>query len=278
MGETTGIAWAHHTFNPWVGCTKVSAACTNCYAEVNRFVQAQRRTGRELWGPKAERHVTSDDNWSKPLAWDRAAKAAGEVRRVFCASLADVFEDRPDLEAPRERLYGLIDATPHLVWMLLTKRPENAARLWKLASPTGLETLWQRNVWLGTTVEDQQRADERIPHLLAVPAAVRFISAEPLLGAIDLRNWFRTAPTVYGDREHLVIDNGTLRLHWVIVGGESGAHRRDLEIGAAEALVRQCRDAGVAVFMKQDSSAKSGARGRLSPGLWALKQFPAVAP
>lgn len=174
MGAETKIEWCDHTFNPWIGCTKVSPGCANCYAAVNTFTRAQRAHGRELWGPDAARHVTSEAKWREPIRWDAAAKAAGIRRRVFCASMADVFEDRPDLAEPRARLAYVIGKTPNLDWLLLTKRPENIARLW-------ITDVVPPNVWLGTTVEDQERADERIPHLLAVPAAVRFLSVEPLL-------------------------------------------------------------------------------------------------
>ncbi|HEY7770469.1 DUF5131 family protein [Longimicrobium sp.] len=195
MGANTKIEWCDHTFNPWIGCQRVSPGCVNCYAEhTNTYVRVQRAGGNELWGPKGARHVTSDANWRKPLAWNRLAAgnrttawALDKVHvrpRVFCASLADVFEDRPDLVAPRARLFALIQATPELDWLLLTKRPENMVRL---AQASGWEGDWPANVWAGCTVEDQQRADERIAHLLAVPAAVRFLSCEPLLGPVDLK-------------------------------------------------------------------------------------------
>ena len=121
MGENSKIQWTDHTFNPWIGCQKVSPGCTNCYAEA---LDERWRPGRTRWGPKSERTRTSPANWRRVLQWDREAKAAGERARVFCASLADVFEDRAELRPWRADLFKLIDATQHLDWLLLTKRPE----------------------------------------------------------------------------------------------------------------------------------------------------------
>lgn len=276
MGETTAITWTDSTFNPWVGCAKVSAGCKNCYASVETFTRRERARGIELWGENAARHVTSDANWKKPLAWNREAAKAGVRRRVFCASLADVFEDRPDLAGPRARLFGLIRATPWCDWLLLTKRPENAARLWAIAAAdNALATVddgtldvrvpadgreWLPNIWLGTTVEDQRRADERIPHLLRVPAAVRFLSCEPLLEAVDLSDIkVRRSEDVteYLDALRCDVDSeddvafGGRTVNWVIVGGESGHHARPFDVAWARSIVAQCREAGVAPFVKQ---------------------------
>jgi len=174
MGERTDIQWCDHTFNPWRGCQRVSPGCHNCYAET-----LSRRNPKVLgeWGPTGLRAIASESYWKQPLAWDRAAKKAGERRRVFCASLADVFEDHPGLEAPRARLWEIVDATPNLDWLVLTKRPENIGDMvpdvWNETPPGHL--------WLGVSCEDQPRADERIWRLLQTPAAVRFVSAEPLL-------------------------------------------------------------------------------------------------
>jgi protein gp37 len=181
MGDETKIQWTDHTFNPWIGCQRVSPGCEHCYAEArdNRF------DGGMHWGPKGTRRVTSPGNWAKPRAWNREALAEGRRARVFCASLADVFEDRPELVEPRARLFALIEETPALDWQLLTKRPENMVRL----APAAWAGGWPATVWAGTTCEDQRRADERIPHLLRVPAAVRFLSCEPLVGAVDLGAW-----------------------------------------------------------------------------------------
>lgn len=454
MGENSKISWTTHTFNPWIGCTRVSPGCQHCYAEAyDKRVGGRPKNQRvdpnvpELrWGPKAPRVRTSVANWRQPLAWNEAARAAGERHRVFCSSLADVFEDRPELVEWRVELFEIIRRTQNLSWLLLTKRPENivpqlrtafefvqkeiangrasskrvdgvrgsedrrvgdrrrgsnleakeahlrsmdgqregdamqasacgdSERLWvpaaardaqpetgvrgsaprNLASPprpdpsgedrepprrreeqqshleprvghvqrtTGpcdsvswsqaprraggekpedkahgrdgagdspppdngrdgeehrrefrneaagdqcdlhppqlvahrltalLEWLksWldgqpPANVWLGTTVEDQQRANERIPALLSVPARVRFLSCEPLLERVDLNPWL--------DKDATGFVRG---IHWVIVGGESGPGARPFGLDWARAIVRQCRDAGgeVAPFVKQ---------------------------
>src|SRR5262245_52074261 len=176
MGKDSGIEWTHHTFNPWWGCMKVSPGCEHCYAETFSI-----RVGKKVWGPKADRRFFGDAHWAEPLKWNAVAARAGERHRVFCASMADVFEDRRELDGHRARLWRLIAATPHLDWLLLTKRPENLARMlpwyshWENRVAFEPDEPWP-NVWLGTTVEDQQRADERIPHLLRSPAAVRFLS------------------------------------------------------------------------------------------------------
>lgn len=191
MAENSKIEWTDHTFNPWIGCTKVSAACDHCYAEVSTPTRTLRASGAETWGPHAPRKRTSAANWKKPLAWNRQALADGRSYRVFCASLADVFDNhRSILPEWRDDLWRLIHATPYLDWLLLTKRPQNVPRI----VPGWMEPRsWPSNVWLGTTVENQTEADRRIPYLLAVPAAVRFLSVEPLLGPVDLRRWMASA-------------------------------------------------------------------------------------
>lgn len=263
MGEVTSIAWTHHTFNAWIGCAKVSAGCKNCYAEVETFARRSRANGIELWGENASRHVTSDAYWKDPLAWNRAAEKDRERRRVFCSSMSDVFEDRKDLDLPRARLWKLISETPWLDWLLLTKRPENAVRLWTMAAIAAQELdskkdapVWQPNVWLGMTAEDQERANERIPHLLRVPAAVRFLSCEPLLGPVDLTRFF-DAWAVKGETRL----EPARRPNWVIGGGESGPGARPCDIAWLRSLRDQCKDAGVPYFNKQ-----LGTRPEMSPG------------
>ena len=169
MAENSRIEWTDHTFNPWWGCTKVSPACDNCYAEA-----WAKRTGHAVWGAKTDRRFLSEFYWKQPLRWNREAKKQRRRERVFCASMADVFEWRADLKPWRTRLWALIDETPHLDWLLLTKRPHLAQRL----APWG--DSWPENVWLGTTVESQRFADKRMHHLVNVPARVRFVSCEPL--------------------------------------------------------------------------------------------------
>lgn len=225
MGTDSKISWTDHTLNPWIGCARVSPGCLHCYAEARND-----RYGEGLWGKDAPRRVTSDANWRQPLKWDRDAAAAGRPAFVFCASLADVFEDRPDLVDPRHRLWRLIETTPHLVWMLLTKRPQHIPRL----VPWAWRHEWPRNVWIGTTVEDQVRALERVAHLSTIPAPVKFLSCEPLLG-----------PVVF-DALHLrdTID-------WVIVGGESGPKHRPMNLDDARGIIRQCRNWDIPVWFKQ---------------------------
>lgn len=266
MGENSGIQWTHHTFNPWEGCQRVSPGCVHCYAETRNRRFAGDDATKVLWGPSAPRRRTSVANWRKPLAWDRAAKKAGVRHRVFCASLADVFEVRgKDQPAPlddwRLELLDLIRQTPSLDWLLLTKRPESiragllrAHGAFEHVPDVSMATVdmveaWldvtpPPNVWLGTTVEDQQRADERIPALLQVPAVVRFLSCEPLLERVTLTPWLLSE---HG-RRYIGAAPG---ISWVIIGGESGRGARPFALEWARALVRQCRAAGVAPFVKQ---------------------------
>lgn len=269
MGRDSKIQWCHHTFNPWIGCQRVSEECTHCYAAESTFVRVQRSEGRELWGNelRSERHVTSDANWRKPLAWNRAAEDAGERHRVFCASLADVFEDRDDLMEPRARLFVLIEETPALDWLLLTKRPELVMEM----VPESWRDGFPPQVWLGTSTGTQERANERVPHLLRCPAAVRFLSCEPLLGPVDLTGYLQLTEET-GDPEHReqhgwgydrwsggFIGPGASDptydpqpgIHWVIAGGESGTNARPCNIAWVRSLVEQCQAAGVPVFTKQ---------------------------
>ena len=287
MGETTAIGWTDHTFNPWWGCVKISPACDSCYAErdAHRWGYSDEGSEPELWGPASDRRMLSDGHWRKPLGWDRAAAAAGRPALVFCASMADVFEARSDLDAPRARLFELIEQTPNLIWQLLTKRPEQV--LWRIppswlgleaegperyvqldpqrrvpwgyvttaervklaARPEAFEA-WPSNVWIGTTVEDQQRAELRIPRLLQIPAPVRFLSCEPLLGSLDLRPWLPESA------------NGELRpdcpLGWIIIGGESGPGFRAMEPEHALWLAAQAQAARVPTYFKQVSGQRSG--------------------
>ena len=169
------------TFNPWIGCQEVSPACDNCYA---REFMTRKTTWATAWS--GDRFRTSEANWKKPLAWNRKAEKSGVRAKVFCASLADVFDNKTPPEW-RDELWHLIADTPHLDWLLLTKRPQNIA---KMLPPMALNLYYGAwpwpNVWLGTTVENQEEADRRIPCLLAVPAVKRFLSCEPLLGPVDL--------------------------------------------------------------------------------------------
>jgi protein gp37 len=250
MGKTTiewtatrlenGTVLPGYTFNPWWGCLKVSPGCEHCYADA-----LARRYGFDVWGPAktTSRRMMSENYWKQPRKWNKDAEADGVRRRVFCASMADVFEDHPDVEAARKRLFNLILETPNLDWLLLTKRPENILRF--LPETWGGNVL--PNMWLGTSVENQVQADTRIPELLKVPARVRFLSCEPLLGDINLG----LLGTLPGQ-----LTGGAYRLahqyiHWVIVGGESGPQARPMHPEWARSLRDQCQAAGVSFFFKQ---------------------------
>jgi protein gp37 len=242
MAENSKIEWTDHTFNPWIGCTRVSPGCVNCYAEA-----MNNHRGWTEWGPKGARKRTSDANWRKPLAWNRAAEKAGKRARVFCASLADVFDPHPSiLPEWRVGLWRLIEATPWLDWQLLTKRPELVPDMvpWAWVSDA-----FPPNVWLGTSVEDQRRAYERIPRLLDINASVRFLSCEPLLDRVDLDEWLVEAGVdpYDGTPYERPLDD----LDWVIVGGESGPGARPTGMGYIRDIVVQCQGAGVPVFVKQ---------------------------
>ena len=243
MAELTGISWTDSTFNPWIGCTKVSPGCDHCYAEVS----TPSRTMAIVWGPNEARKHTSAANWNLPRRWNAGhaeffAKH-GRRRRVFCASLADVFDNKAD-QAWREELWTLIRETPNLDWLLLTKRIGNVAGMLPADWGDGYP-----NVWLGISVVNQEETDRDIPKLLAVPAAIRFLSMEPLLGSVDipfdrLREWNRLA--LLNQQEH-----AASRIDWVIVGGESGQHARPMEQEWVESLRTQCQNENVAFFFKQ---------------------------
>ena len=248
MGENSSIEWCHHTHNIVWGCQRVSPGCQHCYAET-----LAKRYGHDVWGPAktTARREMSAAYWQQPHKWNRAAQQAGERARVFCGSMSDVFEDHPTNADARERLWPLIDATPWLDWLLLTKRPESISRMLPVA---WLDTP-QANVWLGTSVEDQRRASERIPYLLQVPAKVRFLSCEPLLGSVDLSAWLHP---LNADCDAM----GCPDLRWVICGGESGHGARPMHPDWARSLRNQCQAAGVAYFTKQ-MGGRQDKRGRL---------------
>lgn len=338
MATDSKIEWTTHTFNPWRGCTKVSDGCKHCYAE-----QLSGRNPKTLgvWGPNGTRVVAAEAYWKEPLKWNAAVKcqfcgglaacygkyadstegyacdeccghgcedgwcetAEKHRPRVFCASLADVFEDWDgQLKMPngqwatinrhmgkftgyqgcnlgggndaltladiRRRLFSLIDATPNLDWLLLTKRPENIGRMMPLPAmadcdhkrqtceEVGCTERIRPNVWLGTSVENQQAADERITHLLRVPAKVRFISCEPLLGPVNLKELHGRHGSMYCSLRGIKTLNSTAiydhpHIDWVIVGGESGPKARPMHPDWARSLRDQCVAAGVPYFFKQ---------------------------
>ncbi len=242
MGEVSEISWTHATFNPWIGCTKVSPACDHCYAE-RGAARLGAQHGLKLWD--GDRHYTGVDYWKQPHRWNRAAEKAGERRRVFCASFADVFEDRKGLNVPRARLFQIIEETPWLDWLLLTKRPENMAAM----APRAWAKAWPANVWAGTTAENDEWAEKRVPYLLEVPARVRFLNAEPLLGPIHC--WAYLAGPI---REQALAALGARPLpglDWIIVGGESGPGARPMHPQWVRDLRKDCITLGVPFHFKQ---------------------------
>lgn len=249
MADNTKIEWCDHTHNHWTGCAAISPACDLCYAAA-----WAKRAGRDF----AERMLTTPANRRKPLKWNAGHEdffaRNGRRQRVFTNSLADVFDNQVPQEW-RESLFELIRATPSLDWLLLSKRIGNAARMlpadWGAGYP---------NVWLGSTVVNQQEADRDVSKLLRVPAAVHFLSCEPLLGPIELscipwpadRN---VVDDVSDGFDALRYASGP-HIDWVIAGGESGGTKaRPMNALWADSLRRQCAEAGVAFFFKQGSQA-----------------------
>ncbi len=240
MAENSKIEWTDHTFNPWTGCTKVSPGCDHCYAE-----GWAKRSGTVRWGAGEPRRRTTEANWRQPVKWNRLSENwvanGGKRARVFCSSLADVFDNEVPPEW-RADLFRLIAATPHLDWLLLTKRIGNAKDMIFEARKAALlpgELYWPpvlENVWLGATVVSQEEADRDIPKLLQVPARVRFLSIEPMLDAIDLKMDLRATGK---------------HVDWVICGGESGPGARPMHPDWARSLRDQCKAAGVPFLMKQ---------------------------
>jgi len=238
MAEKTEISWADSTFNPWIGCQKVSAGCDNCYAET----LMDKRYHKVEWGPHGERKRTSDANWKKPRQWAKAARSTGKRPRVFCSSLADVFDNQVH-QSWRSDLFLLIKETPELDWLLLTKRPENITKMLRFNEdmPT--------NIWFGTTCEDQEHYDRRWPILRQIPAAVHFISYEPAIGPLRLHN-------------------GPGQPDWLICGGESGHGARMMDQNWAATIKHDCETAGVYFFMKQMTNKKP------IPPYLMLREFP----
>jgi protein gp37 len=233
VAENSRIEWTDHTFNPWTGCTRVSPGCDNCYAAA-LAKRAPATFGS--WEPGGERKRTSESYWRQPFAWNRKAQREGKRARVFCASMADVFDNKVPRHW-RDDLWQVIHETPHLDWLLLTKRPENIAD--RLPGPNTGTKSWGEgwpNVWLGTTVEDRERARRRLPVFGAIPAAVRFISAEPLV-----EDWSDMLPDALS----------RWRLDWIICGGESGGGAREMPAEWARHLRDATAAGGAAFFMKQ---------------------------
>lgn len=278
MADETKISWCDRTMNFWIGCAKTSPGCANCYAQVDTFARTQRSRGRELWGPKADRHRTSRANWRKPLAWNEqqwveciscgwrgkwdrsydeddscpdcsAQHLNGEPilkatrQRVFVSSLSDICEDHPQiLPEWRAEIASMVISCANLDWLFLTKRPENFNRLWQqwfdFYLPTGSTGSLPQNLWVGTTAENQEAADKRVPELMRINAKTRFLSCEPLLGHI-------------GFNASAELRAGFEKINWLIAGGESGSKARPMHPAWARSLRDQCAEAAIPFHFKQ---------------------------
>ena len=248
MAESTGIAWAKSTFNPVIGCTEVSPGCDNCYARA--LDNRHRYGGATHWGAGVPRHRTAPTTWRHPVQWNKSAGETGERWTVF-PSLCDPFDNEWP-EHWRGDFFDLIGVTPHLTWLLLTKRIGNAE---KMIAALKRPITPIPNVWIGASVVNQEEADRDIPKLLATPAAKRFVSYEPALGPIDFTNIQAPhgAPCKFNCLEDYSI-HGTPHIDWLIVGGESsqgGAKARPFDLAWARSTVAQCKAAGVPVLVKQ---------------------------
>lgn len=290
MAEKTLIAWTDHTFNIAWGCWKLSPGCANCYADV-----FDHRIGGDHWGKGKSRRTFGPKHWDQPRLWNAIAEREGRRHKVFCSSMTDVFLDDPTIEAELRKLWPLIRETPWLDWQLLTKRPERIAA----SLPAGWGDGWP-NVWLGTSVEDQERAGLRLPVLLEVPAVVHFASCEPLLEPLDLRPWlgrrFECPECGFDEKEarsglpdgkkycgicaedcgrDVRLDVGGRMLDWVIVGGESKGDGkfRPMDHQWARDLRGQCR--GRAAFFFKQSAARYTERGIELDGE-VVREFPEV--
>jgi protein gp37 len=257
MAENSGIEWTHHTWNPWVGCTKISPACDHCYAE-----GWSKRVGRDVWGPHADRQRTKTQG--NPIKWNKRLEGTGERERVFVASLADVFDNHKSIQQEwRDEMWRTILECKNLDFLLLTKRPQNIKRYLPVDWGCGYP-----NVWLGTTVENQTTAEQRVHHLMRMPAVVRFLSCEPLIGPVDLTEIAGMSSDVH-DGYPVFFDATTGKaydvngeempcghwidpgIEWVITGGESGPNFRPADPDWFRSLRDQCSAAGVPFLFKQ---------------------------
>jgi protein gp37 len=246
MAQSSDISWTDATFNPWIGCTKVSPACDHCYAERDNA----RRKWVDGWGPGVPRRRTAVTNWRQPIRWNREAAASGRPLRVFCASLADVFDNEVP-QAWRDDLWELIDSTPNLRWILLTKRIGNVPKMINLGRGWPFP-----HAGLMATIVDQQEWDRDYHKLADLKKIYRVpwigVSAEPLLGSIYI---------------------GDARPDWIITGGESGPVRRQLDMNAIRDLRDQCDRNGIAFHHKQNGGVRGKDGGCLVDGV-EHKAFP----
>jgi protein gp37 len=288
MGEFSKIAWTDHSFNGWWICTEVSkeehggGGCDQCYA---REFAARFGYG---WGPGVPRRFFGDKHWNEPRKWNKRAAQTGVKEKVFAFSMAD-WADNEVAQEHRERFFNLVEETPNLIWQMLTKRIGNAKDM--------LPERWMKNglpdnVWFGITVVNQPEADRDIPKLLQIPARIRWLSIEPQLGPVSLKaipipgSPLRTTMNVL--RRPSVF---APHIHWAVIGGESGNRAREFRYEWALSLIKQCRDAGVAPFMKQagsnaigldnqpvDLKSYKGDDPEEWPGELRVREFPAYYP
>lgn len=263
MSESTGIAWTNATWNPVRGCTRVSEGCRNCYAEV----LAARHSYEGGWGHEVAHYVGGQPRWTGvieipnhamklPLKW----KAP---RMVFVNSMSDLFHERVPFSVVND-VYDVMTKCPQHTFQILTKRPERMLDYARHTVKRGRPVL--QNVWHGVSAEDQGTFDERVEILGQVPTAVRWVSAEPMLDYIDVGNAFDDPPDDPPKYD---------KVHWVVVGLESGQHHRVRDIDIARSLIEQCRAMRVPVFVKQDNGPRPGMRGRFTDEEWTLKEYPA---
>jgi len=227
MSDFSKIEWTTNTFNPWWGCTRVSPGCANCYAE-----RWSARFGRKLWGPGADRRITGKEYWKKPLKWAKRVEATGVREMVFGDSMCDIFDKEAPVEARRDYWKLVATTSQALDWQIVTKRPE---RIRLVMEEDNLENdfFFKNRVWLIVSTENQEWFNKRVPYILEIPALVRGISAEPLLGSIDTSRYINS-------------------LDWVIAGFESQYGARVCDPNHARTLRDQCVSADVAFFFKQN--------------------------
>lgn len=257
MGTRSKIQWTDHTFNPWWGCTKMSAACDNCYA-----ARIAHRFKEDIWGKESPRLTFGEAHWNAPRRWNHQAQKSGIPQRVLCGSMCDVFELRENarwnmtIDRQRMKLWDLIDETPHLIWMLLTKRPFNIGYM---LPKNWVEKGLPQNVWFGVSAENQEMLEERWSDLdwdthYRYPS-VLFLSLEPLLGPIDLEDVL--IETDIGDEDH---QYWTRHVDWVIVGGETGPGARPMLPEWVRGIRDLCQEAEVPFFFKQWGPIKRAGR------------------
>ena len=276
MGKETKIGWTDTTYNHWIGCTKVSAGCAHCYAENSFPARVNRGNGRELWGKGAERILTGENNKRELFKLHDQLEPDAGRHFVFSASLSDWLDDEVPI-AYLEGLLRLIHQLPKFTWQLLTKRPENFHKRMRdvLKSSSSLDdfTLWledwiwhgkpHENIWIGVSAEDQENYAKRIPYLSGIPAKVRFLSCEPLLGPIDIE-------------ANMWLTGSKPPVDWVIVGGESGAKCREMRPEWVEFIARQCGFHEIPFFFKQwggNPDKRDGGKAILFGQTWT--EFPA---